>query len=202
MSASHLEILVEEPSAEAFLNALLPRLLPSNRTFVVHPFQGKRDLLHKLGARLRAYAKWLPADWRIIVLLDRDDADCRKLKKEMESIARDSGVRAKSSSARDWQLVNRIEELEAWYFGDWQGVRAVYPKVPATIPSRAAFRDSDAIHGGTWEAFERILQKHGYFEGGLRKTEAARAIGSILDPARCSSPSFAQFRDAILDAVS
>ncbi len=55
MAATHLVLLVEEPSMEAFLRALLPRLLPQDRTFEVHPSQGKRDLLGKLEARLRGY---------------------------------------------------------------------------------------------------------------------------------------------------
>jgi hypothetical protein len=33
---------------EAFLRALLPGLLPRDRTFEVHAFQGKNDLLGKL----------------------------------------------------------------------------------------------------------------------------------------------------------
>ena len=33
MEAMHLELLVEEQSMEAFLHALLPRLLPPDRTF-------------------------------------------------------------------------------------------------------------------------------------------------------------------------
>lgn len=32
MTATHLELLVEEPSMEAFLRAFLPRLLPQDRT--------------------------------------------------------------------------------------------------------------------------------------------------------------------------
>jgi len=76
MSAAHLELLVEEPSMEAFLRALLPRLLPQDRSFEVHPFQGKNDLLGKLESRLRGYAAWIPADWRIVVVVDRDDQDC------------------------------------------------------------------------------------------------------------------------------
>ena len=70
MGASHLEVLVEEPSMEAFLRGLLPRLLPEGRTFDVHPFHGKRDLLAKIAVRLRAYGEWLPADWRIAVVVD------------------------------------------------------------------------------------------------------------------------------------
>lgn len=42
---------------EAFLRGLLPRLLPAGRTFGIHPFQGKSDLLGKLEARLRGYAQ-------------------------------------------------------------------------------------------------------------------------------------------------
>ena len=77
MAAIHVVMLVEEPSMEVFLRALLPRLLPHDRTFEVHPFQGKSDLLGKIEARLRAYASWLPDDWRIVVVVDRDGDDCR-----------------------------------------------------------------------------------------------------------------------------
>jgi len=94
-----------------------------------------------------------------------------------------------------------IEELEAWYFGDWEAVRAAYPRVPQSVPNQQRYRQPDAIAGGTWEAFERLLQRHGYFKGGLPKIEVARTLGSHLDPTRCRSPSFVCFRDAILEAV-
>lgn len=205
MTAQHLEVLVEEPSMEAFLRALLPRLLPQDRSFEVYPFQGKSDLLGKLPDRLRGYSRWLPDDWRIVVVVDRDDDDCRDLKRRLEQAAVDAGLSTRTRPARGmWQLVNRvaIEELEAWYFGDWGAVRSVYPRLPATIPNRAVFREPDAIAGGTWEAFERVLQQHGYFDGGLRKIEAARSIGAVLDPQRCSSPSFQTFQQAILEATT
>ena len=44
MTARHLELLVEEISMEAFLRTLLPRMLPTGRTFEVHSFQGKSAL--------------------------------------------------------------------------------------------------------------------------------------------------------------
>lgn len=205
MTAAHFEVLVEEPSAEAFLRAMLPRMLPEDRTFDVHAFQGKQDLLDKLEQRLRAYAKWLPPDWRIVVLVDRDDDDCRALKRRLERIAHGAGLRTRSRAARaPWQLVNRIaiEELEAWYFGEWAAVRLAYPRVPGTVPSRQGFRDPDAIAGGTWEAFERVLQRYGYFEEGIRKIEAAREIGQRLDPTRSNSRSFVVLRDALQEAVA
>ena len=202
MPAVHLELLVEEPSMEAFLRALLPRLLPQDRTFEVHPFQGKNDLLSKLEPRLRGYAAWLPANWRIVVVVDRDDDDCRVLKRRLEAIARHAGLLTRGRVP--WQLINRIaiEELEAWYFGDWEAVRAAFPRVSASVPRRQQFRNADAIAGGTWEAFERVMQAHGYFKGGLLKIEAARAIGAHVDPVRSSSRSFRAFGGAIAEAYA
>jgi hypothetical protein len=91
-----------------------------------------------------------------------------------------------------------VEELEAWYFGDWSAVTAAYPRLSAGIPGRAQYRDPDAIAGGTREAFERVLQQGGYFQGGPRKIEAAQRIAPHMDPAR----SFQVFRDALLEAAA
>jgi hypothetical protein len=204
MKAEHLEILVEEPSMEAFLRELLPRMLGPDASFQIYPYQCKDDLLGKLPARLKGYANWLPETWRIAVIVDRDDDDCSGLKKKMEKMAKDAGLRTRTiSTDQDWQVVNRIaiEELEAWYFGDWEAVRQAYPKVGANIPRKEAYRDPDDILGGTWEAFERTLQKAGYFKNGLRKTEAARSIGKQIDPQHNRSRSFQVFRDAMLEAV-
>ena len=204
MTAQHLEFLVEERSMEAFLRALLPHLLPRDRTFEVQVFQGKRDLLQKLESRLRGYARWLSDDCRIVVMVDRDDDECLALKEQLEEAAGRAGLLSRSRAAgRPWQLVNRvvIEELEAWYFGDWEVVRVAYPKVSATIPNKAAYRVPDAVAGGTWEAFERILKRHGYFTTGLRKVEAARAIAAHVDPARNRSRSFGVFVGAIAEAT-
>ena len=205
MRAEHLEILVEERSMEAFLTELLPRLVGTSTTYNIHTHQGKGDLLGKLGPRLRGYSKWLPSTARIAVVVDRDALDCADLKQQMETAATSAGLLTRSTCAEaPWQVVNRIaiEELEAWYFADWDGVRTAYPKAPQSVPRQAPFRFSDAISGGTWEAFERIMKKAGYFEGGLRKMEAAQAIGKHLDPDRCSSPSFAAFRNALREATS
>ncbi len=204
MQANHLVLLVEELSMEAFLRAWLPRLLPVDRTFEVHAFQGKADLLGKLEARLRGYAAWLPADWRVVVVVDRDDDDCRELKRRLEEVAHRAGLRSRSrAGAQPWQIVNRIaiEELEAWYFGDWDAVRATYPRVAQNATQRQGFRNPDAIAGGTWEAFERIMQRHGYFKGGLAKIDAARAIGAHIEPARNRSESFLTFYRALEEAL-
>ncbi len=205
MVATHLIFLVEDLSTEIFLHALLPRWLPPEKTFEVHSFQGKNDLLGKLEARLRGYIAWMPNNWRIVVVVDRDDDDCRALKRQLQDIAEQAGLQTRShANDTQWQIVNRIaiEELEAWYFGDWAGVRAAYPRTPASIPTRQRFRDPDAITGGTWEAFEQVMQQSGYFKGGLTKLEAARAIGNQIDPARSRSKSFQVFYKAIIEAMA
>lgn len=201
MSVEHVEVLVEEPSMEALLRLLLPRLLGEGVTFQVYASQCKQDLMAKLGSRLRGYANWLPHSWRIVVVVDRDSDDCHHLKGTLEGMARQAGLRTKTAApGSDWQIVNRvaIEELEAWFFGDMDAVRTAYPRVPGTVEARKGYRDPDAIWGGTWECFERVLQHAGYFTGGLRKIEAARAIGPHMDPGRNRSRSFQVFRDTFL----
>ena len=205
MPACHFEFHVEELSMEAFLAAWLPRFLPEDCTSEIHPYPGRDALLRRIGDRLRGYATWMSAEYRIVVVVDRDGDECEELKPTLEQICEGAGLRSRhAAGGPDWQVVTRIaiEELEAWYFGDWLAVCAAYPSVSASIPSRAAYRDPDAIRGGTWEAFERVLQKHSYFRQGLAKVQAATAIGQHIDPARSRSRSFAVFRDAIDEAAA
>ena len=207
IAEQHLVFLVEEPSMEAFLRTLLPRILPQTISFQINAFQGKTDLLAKLESRLRGYAKMLQSmqeKWRIIVMVDRDDDDCKQLKQRLENCAMEAGLLTKSQSKTGtWELANRIvvEELESWYFGDWEAVKAAYPRVSATIYNQQKYRHSDAIVGGTWEAFERILQRYGYFKSGLPKIEVARTVGTCIDAQRNRSPSFQCFIQTINEIV-
>jgi hypothetical protein len=205
MTVDHVEVLVEEASMEAALEVLLPRMLPDT-TFRVHTHQGKFDLLGKLPEKLRAYSRWIPATWRIVVVVDRDSDDCEQLKETLEAAAAQAGFTTRSTAKQKahYVVVNRlaIEELEAWYFGDWKAVCAAYPKAPPTVPAKAEYRAPDEIKGGTWEAFQRVLQQVGYFAGGLRKIEAARAIAEHMVPSRNTSPSFGALRDALEEMVA
>lgn len=199
MTVTHVEVLVEEPSAEEALRILLPKML-GKTDFAVYRHSCKNELLQRLPERLRGYAAWLPKDWRIVVVMDRDDDDCQKLKKHLDKIAENAGFATRSKSNRNQlTVVNRliIEELEAWYFGDWKAVQKAYPKINANIPSRDKYRCPDAINGGTWEAFERVLKAAGYFKSGLRKIEAARAIAPYMDPNRNTSHSFQVLRKTL-----
>ena len=190
---------------EAFLQTLLPRVLPDDSTFTVHVFRGKYDLLKKLPNRLSAYAAWIPESYRIVVVIDRDNKDCRRLKEQLEAAAAESGLSTRSQAGDGtWRVVNRIaiEELEAWYFGDWGAVCSAYPRVSPNIPDQARYRDPDAVRGGTWETFERIVRRHGYFRGGLGKVQAASAIAKNINPTRSCSNSFKVFYNAIMEATA
>lgn len=201
MTIEHLEVLVEEPSMDAALRELLPRML-GPIGFDIYPYQCKDELLARLPQRLKGYASWLPDNHAILVVVDRDDDDCRELKETLDRIAREAGLVPRSDAPDGhYAVINRIaiEELEAWYFGNWEAVRQAYPNVSEHIPNKKPYRDPDGIRGGTWEAFERVLQNAGYFKSGLRKIEAAREIARHMSPARNTSRSFQSLHQALDD---
>ncbi|MBX7210943.1 MAG: DUF4276 family protein [Verrucomicrobiaceae bacterium] len=196
----HIEFLLEEPSAEAFLSDFVPKIAPAGTTCNFIRFQGKSDLLANLTNRLKGYRDWLPEDWRIVVLIDEDRQDCVKLKEALDSAAGAAGLKTKSKAGTGaFVVLNRIavEELEAWFLGDVEALREAYPGVPAGLGSRANFRDPDAVAGGTWEALERVLQRAGHFPGGIGKIELARTMAQHLEPGRNRSRSFRCFVDGI-----
>ncbi|WP_419919602.1 DUF4276 family protein [Candidatus Poriferisocius sp.] len=199
--------LVEERSMQAFLEACLPKIL-GGCTFAVYPHEGKRDLLKNLQSRLNGHKKQMQKSFYpyiIVVIVDSDGGDCNELKSKMEQICTSTNLKSRrSTDDSDWQVVTRIavEELEAWYFGDWPAVLKSYPKVSPTIPKQASYRNPDAIKGGTWEKFEKILQRAGYFRQGINKAEVAASIGKHIDPQVNKSHSFKVFRDALIEATT
>jgi len=197
-----LDIFVEEPSAEAFLRAMLPRRFPAGRSFKVLPHQGKDDLLAKLESRLTVYAGGGLQDRRVVVLVDRDADDCHALKRRLESIVAKTRLATRTQNNTRWRVATRIaiEELEAWYFGEWSAVQKVYRG--AKLSKAESARNPDFVAGGTWEQLERVLQRAGYFKGGLRKIELARNIGAHFDPDRCTSRSFRRFYEAVMEAAA
>lgn len=198
----HLEILVEEPSAEAVLRNLLPKILGKKASHSIHVFQGKKSLLDHLPHRLKGYRRWFPPDKRIVVLVDRDSADCKELKSRLEHISLDAGLPTKTTPSHngEYQVITRlaIEELEAWFFGDIAALNRAYLRVPLTLSKRRGFKDPDAISGGTWEALERILKRAGYYRGRLPKVEVALRVSCFMDPNINTSRSFQIFREGLL----
>src|SRR4030042_4565985 len=199
----HIEFLVEEPSAEAALLNILPKIIEQTTSFAIHSYQGKQDLLKKLLSRFKGYKAWLPEDWRIVVLIDADDKDCRRLKAQLDDIAHKSKLLTKSAARNSskFQVLNRlaIKELEAWFFGDIEALNAAYPRISLNLRNKAKYRDPDSIAGGTWEALERELKRIGYYTGGLPKITAAREISLRMVSERNRSHSFQVFRQGLLE---
>lgn len=198
------EVLVEEPSAKQVPDRLLPVIVP-DVDCVVRDFRGKTTLLKELPKRLAGYAnrlRWEPL--KIVVLIDRDDDDCRELKARLEGEAKAAGLTTRDTSPGSFQVLNRIAvaELEAWFFGDVPALCHAYPKVPRSLGAQAKYRTPDAIRGGTWEALERVMQDHGYHGSGLRKLECARLAAEKMDVEANTSRSFQTFRDGLRRLVS
>ena len=197
----HFEILVEELSAEKVLHNILPKLITGEHTYNIITFQGKRDILRKLPQRLKAYSRWIPKDYLILILIDRDSQDCHELKAQLEQFATDAKLNTKSNPNvnNEFSVITRIaiEEIEAWFFGDEEAVRIAYPGAPKNFSRKAKYREPDPIQGGTWEALERVLKSAGYFKTGLRKTECAHKVSLHMEPLNNRSRSFQVFWEGL-----
>ena len=200
----HIKFFLEEPSAEEALRYILPKIFLGDVSYEFHVSQGKQDLLNNLVTRLKGH-KWIPNDWRIIVLIDQDRADCHQLKKGLEKAAREAGFVTKTSAAPNdnFQVVNRvaIEELEAWFFGDVEAMHAAYPRIPINLQSKAKYRNPDAIRGGTYEALEHLLIQSNYYQERVHKPTVAQNIAQHMEPNRNKSKSFQVFVEGLKACV-
>jgi hypothetical protein len=84
-----LVFLLEEPSAKAMLESLLPRLLHKDVAHRLIPFRGKQDLQKQLVGKIRAYVN---PHARFIIIQDQDSyPDCRVLKDRLLGLCAQSG---------------------------------------------------------------------------------------------------------------
>ena len=206
----HLELLVEGQSERTALEPLLTMLLGAYgkpHTWRIHKHRGigrlpndikarpnpqNNTLLHNLPAKLRAYGKSCGPGDAVVVLVDLDDRpDCQSFKKDLLRVL-DFCDPAPMTLIRI-----AIEELESWYLGDRDALRAAYPN--AKITALAAYiQDSQC---GTWEKLadalypggSRKLEKRGYRERLEQKRIWARDIVPHMVIERNQSTSFQVF---------
>jgi hypothetical protein len=205
-----LELLLEEESSERAMRNLVPKIVKPGTRYDIRFFQGKSELLKNLPNRLNAYTQQSNlSDLRIVVLVDRDNDDCQKLKADLERIARKSGFISRTAAGKGnlYQIVNRIaiEELEAWFLGDIEALLVAYPRLNQAfkhIRNKKEFNYPDIVSGGTWETLQKILQRAGYYPQGLLKLEAARKISQHMEPSRNKSRSFQLFCQALLEITA
>jgi len=195
-----LEIIVEEPSMDAALREIMPGIVGGQARWKPVNMRSKGRLLKELPKRLKAYRKRIDKgeDLKIVVLVDRDNDDCEQLKHRLETIVREAGLTTKTAprSQGDFQVVTRIaiEELEAWFMGDVDALKAAFSSLSSTkFPGNFSNPDN----GGTWERLHRFLKRNGIYRNSYPKIEAARKIAKHIEPERNRSRSFQAFRRGV-----
>ena len=177
-----LVFLLEEASAQAMLEALVPRLVPSEVRVRFVAFEGKSDLEKQLVRRIARYAN--PAA-RFIVMRDKDAGDCKVIKSRLVDLCRQAGRP---------DTVVRIAccELESFYLADLAAVDAGLREGPglAGLQDRRKYRNPDRLAKPSDELIR--LTKQAY-----QKVSGSRAIGPHLDPDNTRSASFGHLVSAI-----
>ena len=178
-----LVFLLEEASAKAMLESLLPRILhPDIHTRLI-PFEGKQDLERQLTRRLRGYAN---PQARFIVLRDQDSApDCRVVKAGLMERCHHAGQAEKT-------LVRiACKELETFYLADLMAVEQSMGLTSlASQQAAAKFRNPDRLGSPSREL--EVLTR-----GKYQKVTGSRIIGKYLDPANMRSSSFKHLLNGI-----
>lgn len=172
-----LVFLLEEPSAEVLVNALVPKLLPEDVCLRCLVFEGKQDLERRMAGKLRGYRN---PDARFIVLRDQDAADCRAVKERLREKCREAG--------RPGSLVRiACHELESWYLADLAAVEQGLgiPNIQRK-QREAKYRCPDALPSPKRE-LQRLTGSRYQEIGG------SRAIAPHLDISNTRSRSFAVF---------
>lgn len=174
---SELVFFLEEPSAQAMLEGLLPRLLPEIKTVRYIVFEGKQDLEKQIQRRLRGYRS---PGAKFVVLRDQDSADCRIVK---------AGLKKKCEDAGRPETLIRIacHELESWYLGDLAAVEtALQIRGLGGFQNGAKYRRPDNIANAA-EELSKLTK------GVYQKILGSRVIGPLLDLENTRSPSFRVF---------
>ena len=171
--------LLEEPSARALLEGLLPRLVGPKVNVRYLVFEGKQDLEAQLARKLRG---WNVPESRFVVLRDQDAGDCRLVKQQLVERVKESGKSALVRVA--------CHDLEAWVLGDLHALARAFgePRVAAQA-RKAKYREPDSLHNPVSE-LRRLVP-------GYQKIDGARRVGRLLDPETNTSRSFRVFCDGV-----
>ncbi len=178
-----LVFLLEERSAKAMLESLLPRLLQSGTGYRLVHFEGKQDLEKQLVTKIRAYQN---QQARFIVLRDQDShPDCIQLKRRLLDLC------AQTTKAERCLVRLACTELETFYLADLQAVETALSVTGLARQQQSKkFRKPDDLGNPSHEL--RALTR-----GRYEKVAGSRAIGMHLDLDNSRSPSFRNLIAAI-----
>jgi len=170
---SEIVFFLEERSAEAMLDGLLPRLLPKIRYRCV-VFEGKQDLEKQVVRRMRGYRT---PGARFVILRDQDAGDCSTIK---------AALKQKCEEAGHPQAVVRIacRELESWYLADLAAVEQAFGESGIQrLQRKRIYRAPDEVMSPS-RVLARIVPHY-------QKIAGSRAIGPHLDLSNKRSRRFA-----------
>ena len=171
----NLVILLEEPSAKDFLQAILPTMLPSHITPIFIVFEGKQDLEKQLVRKLRG---WLRPHSAFLVMRDQDGSDCLDVKNRLVALCAEAGK-------PDAIVRIACRELESFFLGDWQAIAQAYARPSLSNHARTAKYKSPDNLGSPSLELKRVIPNY-------QKREGARRIAPNLElvPGRNRSQSF------------
>lgn len=180
---SELVFFLEEPSAEAMLQGLLPRILPPAIIPRYIVFEGKQDLEKQLVRKLRNYR--VPGA-RFIIMRDKDAGDCYQIKQALVLKCLEAG--------RPDAIVRVVcHELESWYLGDLAAVERGLEKAGLVhYQTKPLFLHPDA-YPSPLQTLVKLVPEY-------QKVGGSRAIGPHLDINNSRSTSFKVFVDGIRKA--
>ncbi|HCB13426.1 MAG TPA: hypothetical protein DEP36_07660 [Gammaproteobacteria bacterium] len=172
---------LEEASARAMLEGLLPRIAPQCVDVRYIVFDGKQDMEKQLVRRMRDYRN---RGARFFVIRDQDSGDCLAIKERLQQFCADAG--------RPNTIVRIVcRELESFYLADLAAVE--YGLGIAGIAKRQKnqkFRTPDRLGSPSQELI--ALTK-----GRYQKIGGSRAIAPHLDINNTRSHSFKMLVEAI-----
>jgi hypothetical protein len=166
--------LLEEPSAQAMLEGVLPRLLQDKAAVQYIVFEGKQDMEKQIARKLR---NWRKPDSVFLVMRDQDASDCADVKKKLKNLCQEAG--------KPEALVRiACRELESFYFGDLSAVAGVLHTSTLKLrQGKAQYRDPDNIVCPSKELSKLT-------DGKYQKIGGSREIGKVLSLDENSSHSF------------
>lgn len=172
--------LLEEPSAKAMMEGLLPKLLAEGYYPRYIVFEGKQDLEKQMVRRMRGY---LTPGALFFVLRDKDSQDCHEVKETL---------RAKCIEAGKDSATVRVacHELESWYLADLAAVeQALDVRGLAKRQAERQCANPDQYPGPSRTLAQMVPS--------YQKVSGSRAIGPFLDPDNSRSRSFFNFVNAV-----